>query len=499
MKSFSSSASLAQFLDINDELSDDDFSLENCADKQAAILHQGKRIEEFIKNWGKTHPKDTCFKLLCILFDLFKSEVSSNLSLREAIMTYRSNVKLSEEYERQLTRLFTAVKRYDPSIQSLTEILSFFKRKIIIDKPENIHEHVADAKERLKKLSDDVEQKRQIFEKTQKQVELEQKNGQKQLDDKKHELDELQIEENRLKTLLNDLKKENAELEEKQNVLKVEESPHKLKETIEYIDNKMNSLQSKVIFLNKNHQQKIAQLRSKLNQYQVSVNDLKNDKASIENELDKIHQEIDAITNPLTQCKDESKSPHYARIRLNEIKNEYATAQKKHQDDLEEIGILEQTIDALETKLASLNKKMQRSKEELASLEGEYDSKEKILIEMDEKRKMMKEIASRKKEIDEVKRHADAENIRLKRELESAKDHARQCAIDNNLLKKTIQSLDDKRNELIQIQNDTKMTDADTSEFNNVLDSFKTLRESLSISTDSTPAQITNSILSQAP
>ncbi|OHT13901.1 hypothetical protein TRFO_15778 [Tritrichomonas foetus] len=497
MKSCSSSASLAQFLDINDELSDDDISLEQCADKQAAILHQGKRIEEFINNWDQTHPKDTCFRLLCILFNLFKSEVTANLSLREALMTYRSNVKLSEDYERQLTKLFSAVKRYDPNIQSLTEILSLLKRKVSLQVPEDLSSQIAEAKSKLKIISDDAEEKKSIFEKITKKLDDVQSTGQKQIDEKRQLLETAKAEENRLRNLLKNYQQENAALTEKQNQLQYEEDPQKLKETIEFIDGKMGELQSKVSFVNKKHHQKITQLRSKVNQYQISVNDLRNDKAAIEGELDRIHQEIDAMTNPLTQCKDESKSPHYARIRLNEIKTEFTQAQKKHQAEMEEIKLLEQNIDALETKLTSLNKKMQRGKDELESLETEYESKEKILTEMNEKRKAMKEIATRKHEIDEVKRHADAENLRLKQELETAKARSRQCAIDNNLLLKTIENLKLKKSEFLQIHHDSTLNENEINQFDGVLNAFRTIRESLSLSSESTPMQITDAVLTQ--
>ena len=296
MKTLSSSASISNFLNANDDLSDDDFSLERCADKQASILHQGKRIEEFIKNWPNGHPKDTCYKLLCILFDLFKSEVSSNINLREALMKYKADQRLYEEYDRQLTRLFKAVKKYDPKIQSLTEIFSLFQRKIIIHTPEELSNQVYQAKDELAKLNQEAEQKHSSLNQIQNELSNIQHNFEEEMKEKNKQLQISKEEEYQLQKKLNFLQNEISELIEKQEQLKKEENPQTLKETIEHIDERMSELQSKIQVVTKNHKNKVSLYKAKISKYENSVLELRNDKSTIEAQLDQIHQEIDIIT-----------------------------------------------------------------------------------------------------------------------------------------------------------------------------------------------------------
>lgn len=499
MKSISSSASLTNFLNANDDISDDELSLENCADKQAKILHQAKRIETFIKQKGNSQPHDTCFKLLCILFDLFKSEVSSNLSLREALMTYKTNERLSEEYENQLTRLFSAVKKYDPTVSSLNQILSLFQRKISIHVPEKLSEQVDQAKHDIEKLNQEFEDKQMIYNRTQKQLDQMKTDFETESSEKENNLQKLKNEERKLKENLIQLQKENSELLERQNQMKKEEDPRKLKETIEYIDGKMNELQQKIQLITKQHKKKIGDLRAKINKYETRVVNLRRDRSTIEIELDKIHKEIDIITNPFTHVKDETKSLHLARINFERIKEEYLERQKQFQSEQEEIDVLKENVQALETTLTSMNNKLERSQKELSELQNDFDQKQIILQEVEEKRKTMKNISSKKREIDEIKRHADAENLRLNQELEAAKKKCQQYAIDNDLLEKTLNNLDMKKRELALMNQKQNLTDNDLQRLDHVANSFEMIKSSLDIPQFTTVEQITDHILQQMP
>ena len=499
MKSLSSSASISNFLNANDDLSDDDFSLEKCADKQANILHQGKRIEEFIKNWANNHPKDTCYRLLCILFDLFKSEVSSNISLRKDLMTHKTNERLSEEYERQLTKLFTAVKKYDPKISSLTEIFSLFQRKIKIQVPEELSNQVDQAIDEVSKLNQDFEQKRTAFEQIQNELQQIKHNFNGKIAEKTQQLQLSKEEESRLQEQLIFLQQENAELTEKAKQLQHEENPQVLKETIQHIDERMNELQSKIHIITKNHKNKVAKYKAKISQYESSVLDLRNDKATMESELDRIHQEIEVLTNPFTNVKDERKSPHIARAKFEEMKKEFEETQKRFQEEEEQNEVLNSDINGLETKLYSLNNKMKRKQKELSDLQNEFEEKENILKEIEEKRKIMKEISHRYREIDEVKNHVEMENRRLCQELENSKERYRQLAVDNNLLNKTLNDLDLKRRELALIKQQNTMKDNEVECFDHVLNSYRNIRESLELPSNMGPSQITDAVLHQLP
>lgn len=499
MKTLSSSASISNFLNANDDLSDDDFSLERCADKQASILHQGKRIEKFIKNWAKGHQKDTCYKLLCILFDLFKSEVSSNINLREALMKYKTDQRLYEEYDKQLTRLFKAVKKYDPKIQSLTEIFSLFQRKIIINSPEELSDQVFQAKDELAKLNQEAEQKRSSLDKIQKELSSIQRNFDEEMVEKNHQLQISKEEEYQLQRKLNILQKEITDLLERQEQLKKEENPQSLKETIEHIDERLSELQTKIQVVTKNHKNKVSQYKSKISKYESSVLDLRNDKSTIEAQLDQIHQEIDIIINPFTNVRDENKSPQFAQVKLIEVKKEYAETQKIVQEEQDQIDILTGEVEGLDTTLSSLKSKMDRYQKTLSDLQIEFDAKEKILIEIEEKRKVMKEIAHKKREIDEIKKHVESENLRLNQELESAKERYKNLAIDNDKLLKDKNFLDLQRRELLIIQKQNILTEDDIEKYNHVSNSYQNIKESLQLPSNMEPSQITDAILHQLP
>jgi chromosome segregation ATPase len=58
---------------------------------QNEILGQGREIEEFIKAHAKSHKPSPAFRALMMLFDLFKSELSMNLALRQALMKEKGN------------------------------------------------------------------------------------------------------------------------------------------------------------------------------------------------------------------------------------------------------------------------------------------------------------------------------------------------------------------------------------------------------------------------
>ena len=122
-----------------------------------------------------------------------------------------------------------------------------------------------------------------------------------------------------------------------------------------------------------------------------------------------------------------------------------------------------------------------------------------ILQEVEEKRKTMKNISSKKREIDEIKRHADAENLRLNQELEAAKKKCQQYAIDNDLLEKTLNNLDMKRRELALMNQKQNLTDNDLQRFDHVANSFEMIKSSLDIPQFTTVEQITDNILQQMP
>ena len=77
---------------------------------QEEIILKAKEVEKFLSEYTPKKHQGNSFKLLVLLFDLFKSELSTNVALRQALINYRTNQKLSEAYEDQLSQLFAVAQ-----------------------------------------------------------------------------------------------------------------------------------------------------------------------------------------------------------------------------------------------------------------------------------------------------------------------------------------------------------------------------------------------------
>lgn len=86
---------------------------------QDAILKQGQEVEQFIKQREKQKEKISTaeFSYLQALFELFKSEIKMNLSLRSALMTEKSKVS-------------TLYSSYTESDSNLKAFLDFFSQQV---------------------------------------------------------------------------------------------------------------------------------------------------------------------------------------------------------------------------------------------------------------------------------------------------------------------------------------------------------------------------------
>ena len=69
---------------------------------QNEILTQGQEIEQFIQYHSSSHKSTPTFHALQMLFELFKSELSMNLSLRRSLIEEKENNQQNTEYIEKL-------------------------------------------------------------------------------------------------------------------------------------------------------------------------------------------------------------------------------------------------------------------------------------------------------------------------------------------------------------------------------------------------------------
>jgi chromosome segregation ATPase len=86
---------------------------------QNEILGQGREIQQFIEAHAKLHKPSAAFRALMTLFDLFKSELSMNFALRQALMKEKSN---TEGYCEAIEEQKRQIEDFLRSIATLTQI-----------------------------------------------------------------------------------------------------------------------------------------------------------------------------------------------------------------------------------------------------------------------------------------------------------------------------------------------------------------------------------------
>lgn len=492
--SLSSTASLDQFLSANERSSLDGSISQRFQDEQAVIIQNGKQIEDFIKRWGKSHKPNTCFKLLQILFDLFTSEVNANLSLRQALLSHRSNAKLSQKYREQMDTLFGIAHEFDPKLNSLEEIISFFKSNGILSQNIKVAD-VNSAKSHLQQLVSQHDELMVESNQLQQNLDTITRESEEKLEQQKQHYQKIAEEERRLKSILDDMKQEKEELQSTLEVQIEENSPKKLRSTIATIDAKLNELQAKIQILNQRHNHKIDKYQAKISQYRTDIEKLTVTRNSMEVQLDQIHKKIDLLMNPLADCVDPSVSPHAARVQLAQLTQELNEKQQELQDKTEEIEQMEIDIAALQSTVQSFDQRISRETQKYESMNQEYLKRESELKQLKQKKDVLDGCSHKLRDLDDNNRFLTAENLKLKSDLEHLKNKSRQLAIDNNSMTKTLEMIETETQQLRESTHTQKLSRKELSAFEEVMSAFRSIREALDLPSESTPSQITQAVL----
>jgi chromosome segregation ATPase len=283
---------------------------------------------------------------------------------------------------------------------------------------------------------------------------------------------------------------ENARLGAKLEKLRSDGDPAFLQSTIDSIDQKMGDLQRKIEALNTHHTQKVKTYHTKIEALSTECEVFDRRRQQLEEELDRIHERLDWLTNPFSQCTDITVSPHAARVRIGELKDELKARTMQIENDERQIESIGQEITELGTVIESVQQQNDDGRAQLDQMIREKASREKELQKLEKVQQVFAEQAALLHDLDESKQRVDAENIRLRNQLDLIRAKARQVAIDNRSLKRSLDIYD---SELASRAGDG--SEPDRAEFDRVLSAFRAIRESLNLIQDASPADVSHAVV----
>jgi chromosome segregation ATPase len=460
------------------------FSLEEAAEEQSQILIEGEKIERFISEWGRDHVPSTCFKLLRTLFDLFKSEVSTSISLRRCL----ANLQLSNQYDEQLSRLLATAQQFDPNVSNLSDAVALYRNADQVSE-------LRRARESLQAAVECFGLRRRELKELQQRLANSEGDWYQKISVQQERLAKATSTEKELQLKLNDVQAENAKLQQQYAKIQNECDASELRAVIQKIDKRSESLQKKMQILNERYRQKLKHSQNRLDELTVETEDLGLKQSQFEKELDQIQERIDWITNPLSACDDISVSPHIARAHLGQLLSELESKQSQLKIEQDHIDHAEKEITDLSEQMEEVRQRNQKIQIEIEKLKEQKADKEKVVRALEKEKAELTERFVKLRQMDEMKRHIEAENIQLKWELETVKAKARQHAIDNRSLRQSFDHFEDEISRLTSQKEEVEMKQQDTDHFNQVLSGLKKIRDSLNLPPDCSPSEISNAVL----
>lgn len=461
---------------------------------QEEIIMKAKEVEEFLSNYSPKYHHGNSYKLLNVLFELFKSELSMNVALRQSLINFKSNQKLAETYERDLTELFTVAQRYDPGITTLDDIFMIFGKNFSQNTTEQTKR---DFETMSKELSTLIDENKQLSDKTEKLKEILSKTleeTEEQITQQKQAANEAIEKERILKTRLHEMEENYQDLQEKFASMTGKNSIERINESIGDIDTKIDSLKSKLHVLDTRNSKKIEDLHVQVDKLKFDIEELLETRNQIESQLDDTHREIDDLTNPNTLSTDYTKNQFAARKRKESIERqiiekeeEITKLTKFNQNYMQKLAELRTEYDA------SLQD-IQRDKIHLRELENTISSKNDNIKLLEEERSLLSKDLDSLRDLETTKRHCSKENKRLQSLLIECGNHLEHLRQENESLKSSIE-ICNKEMASIKVSMEDKLTDEELQKFREVNDAFRILREEIGLPIESTPDDIANAVI----
>ena len=457
-------------------------SIELIINEQNEIIEKAEEIELFLI---KNKNKDKSYKMLKILFSLFKTELETNLTLRETLIKIRSNKKIYEEIHQKIEYFFKSMELINPKYNNFEIILK--KLNKLKDKNNDL-ENLKILINNLKIENDILINKKSNLELIYKEL-IDKTNL--EINSQENILNQLILKENDLKIQLKNLLNNNEELENNLLIEKNYNSISKLKESINDIDLKINELKEKMNFLENSHKEKIKILKNQIKELKLQINDMNETKIEIENALDITNQSIEQYTNPLYIKEDPnfnifSGKYHLTLLKenINEKEEELKKSKIKNELLFNDIIKLKNDLLIKETRNSQIN-------ENLNELIEKNKEMENFLIELTDQREILDIKQDELKILDQNKRNLIKENKIIHQKFEEFKNKFNNEMEKNKILKINIKNLN---SQLINIKNSLNNDKIDPL-IPEIINFFNILKKKLNLSENSSPSEIVDLIL----
>ncbi|OHT16270.1 hypothetical protein TRFO_13275 [Tritrichomonas foetus] len=359
---------------------------------QNEILEQGKNIEQFILFHEKNHKQSPTFRALVMLFELFKSELSMNLSLRRNLMEEKQEhqqiIEFCEKLQIEKDQFFHQItKGSSTKICDYDHVISF-----VIDQMK-IAENGLKFREKNKTLmssNSKIEKENQNLITKNQKIEIENQNLKKQVNEMQssiQSMSKIEMENHQLKLKINELQqafdvqqaqnsldyaKINAKCdmsEQKINIL-IEENNQlkKEKERIETLFNQQTTSNEQLQKKLELKKQKIESLKKEVYKYQTNhqsdqdvlssdpnevVSSLKNQNEHLKTQINQYKNELSDTQNAINEMKARFKRSSAIEEKISKLKQKNKNLKSQIKKNGDAVSLLQQCKDSY---IASRNK-----------------------------------------------------------------------------------------------------------------------------------------------
>ena len=472
---------------------------ENIEQDQEEIIQKAKEVEEYLAQSPKKIKRHSTYRLLALLFDLFKSELTTNLALRDALLKLKTSQKETQNLDKQLHELFSVAQEYDPEIKTLDNIYEVFGSGLTDSKSERIKNKIEDLKGKEAQIRDENQKLKSYAESLEEKLRTLQETKEKEVNERKEQAERATNHERELEIEVQDLEKEHEYLENQFKRMIGKNSIERINESIGCIDKHIESLSKKMHVLDTRHSQKVEQLNSEIERLQLDISDLKETKIQIEKQLDETHREINSLTDPLTQSKDVDNNVYAAKNHLEELKEEL----KRKIEEMNEISEFNsefiQNIALLRTETMSTAKMIDNDKVMIQQIESELQEKRALLDNIISEHETLQSDYDVLNELETTRANLLQENRKLLKLLDQTNEHSQSLRVENQMLRNSLKSFESELNSYsessIQNEDDLPLSEEELHTFAQATETFRVIRDELNLPLEITPQEITDLIL----
>ena len=472
---------------------------ENIEQDQEEIIQKAKEVEEYLAQSPKKVKRHSTYRLLALLFDLFKSELATNLALRDALLKLKTTQKETDSLDKQLHELFSVAQEYDPEIKTLDNIYEVFGNGLTETKAGRIRNQIETLKGKESQIQDENKKLQNYAENLENKLRMLQETKEKEVSERKAKAEMLTNQERELEIELHNLEQEHEYLENQFKRMIGKNSIERINESIGCIDKHIESLTKKMHVLDTRYSQKVEQLNSDIERLQLDISDLKETKAQIEKQLDETHREINQLTDPLTQSKDIENNVYAAKNHLEELKTEL----KRKIEQMNEISEFNsqfiQNIALLRTETMSTAKTIENDKVTIQQIENELKEKRALFDNLKTEHETLQSDYDVLNELEATRSNLLQENRKLLKLLDETNEHTQSLRVENQALRNSLKSFESELNSYsensIHDDNDNPLSDEELRTFAQATETFRVIRNELNLPLEITPQEITDLIL----